>query len=404
MTYQSSVDWLFKQVPNYQHQGGSAYKPGFERVNQLLLLLDNPHKKLKTIHIAGTNGKGSVSHILSAVFQNHGYKVGLFTSPHIKDFTERIKINGIACNSNYVVDFISQFKVQIEQIGASFFEITTALAFHVFLIENCDIAIIETGLGGRLDSTNVLLPELSIITNIGFDHTAFLGNTLTAIATEKAGIIKKQVPVVIGDCEDDLREVFEEKANEMESDILFSKDVAQMPMETDLIGVYQQRNIHTALTALSFLSNKWKLKQERIHDALLKIQSLSGIQGRMQLLQEHPKIILDAAHNAAGIKNLLLEVGEMDYNELYILYGSSNDKDWEEIILSFPEKANLILTEFDSKRSVKKEEFEFFLKKTKKNIFVGNSVAESLSVCKSIAKNDDMILICGSFYLMEKII
>ena len=208
MTYSSVVNWLFDQVPNYQHQGGSAYKPGLERTEDLLTAVDHPEKKIKTIHIAGTNGKGSVSHILSAIFQYHGYKVGLFTSPHIKDFRERIKINGQPVSEDFVVSFYQNNKTGIEEIQPSFFEITTAMAFTAFAEQKCDIAIIETGLGGRLDSTNVLLPELSIITNIGLDHVAFLGDTLEKIAIEKAGIIKPNVPVVIGDMDQELHAIF----------------------------------------------------------------------------------------------------------------------------------------------------------------------------------------------------
>ena len=404
MNYQEIVDWLFQQVPNYQHQGGTAYKPGLDRIKDLLERFGNPHKRLKTIHVAGTNGKGSVSHILSAIFQKHGYKTGLYTSPHITDFRERIKINGELIDESVVVDFFEGHKEDFEAINPSFFELTTALAFEAFVQNNCDIAIIETGLGGRLDSTNDITPELSIITNIGIDHTKFLGNSLEEIAIEKAGIIKPKVPVVIGDMNPSLRSVFNEVADQNTSDIVFTEDQDYEMYETDLLGSFQQRNIHTAVTAVMLLKNTWNLDQLIVNEALCNIASLTNFKGRLQRVSINPRVIFDAAHNEEGIKNLLKEIDHFYYNDLRIVYGSSNDKDWAGIIRNFPMEAIYYFTEFDSKRSVTKEEFDEELKNKKLIYNAYHSVEEALSRCKSDAKSNDLILVCGSFYMMEKII
>ncbi len=317
MTYTEVVDWLFQQIPNYQHQGGTAYKPGLERTLELLEAVGNPHHQIKTIHVAGTNGKGSVSHILAAVFQAHGYKTGLFTSPHITDFRERIKLNGTWIDPDFVVGFVENYKSHIQAINPSFFEITTAMAFLAFAQHRCDMAIIETGLGGRLDSTNVIQPQLSVITNIGMDHTAFLGNTLTEIATEKAGIIKKEVPVVIGDILPDLKPTFGQIAGQNNSPIFFSTDKPIQIQQTDLLGSFQQRNLRTALCAVEVLKADWNLNDDIIKSALKKITSLTNFRGRMQQIGQFPRIIVDAAHNEDGIETLLQELSLIDFENLY---------------------------------------------------------------------------------------
>ena len=402
MSYTEVVNWLFRQVPNYQHQGGVAYKPGLSRVIDLLDLLDNPHKKIKTIHIAGTNGKGSVSHILAAIFQMHGYKTGLFTSPHITDFRERIKINGQMIDQNFVVDFIQNIRSNFESINPSFFEITTAMAFTAFENQKCDIAIIETGLGGRLDSTNVLLPELAIITNIGIDHTSFLGNTLTEIASEKAGIIKPSIPVVIGDADKKLYPLFENAAKNHNAEIVFSQNIQQPIYKTDLLGQFQQRNIHTVMQAVKLLQNTWKLDSERIKRALLKIIPLANFKGRMQKIGESPTILLDAAHNVNGIINLFQEIKQLNNTKLHIIFGASNDKDWKEMVRVMPKDAAYYFTEFNSPRSVTQKQFknEF---QSKLNFKTFTNVETALNQAKETAVATDTLLICGSFYLMEKI-
>ena len=277
MTYDEVVNWLFQQIPNYQNQGGSAYKPGLDRIRDLLEEIGNPQEKIKTIHVAGTNGKGSVSHILAAIFQQQGYRTGLFTSPHISDFRERIKIDGKWVSEDFVLNFFNTNKSIIDQIAPSFFEITTAMAFEAFVSHKCDIAIVETGLGGRLDSTNVLIPELSIITNIGMDHQHFLGDTLEKIALEKAGIIKTGRPVVIGDILPNLQSLFSDVAADKKSAIHFSSDRDSEAYKTDLLGRYQQRNIHTALTAVACLKTDWELAAEKIGQALQNVSALTNM-------------------------------------------------------------------------------------------------------------------------------
>lgn len=403
-TYQEVVDWLFDQVPNYQHQGGSAYKPGLERITELAKVVGNPHQKLKTIHVAGTNGKGSVSHIIANAFAFHGYKTGLFTSPHIKDFRERIKINGNYISEAFVVDFVTRYREDFIRIQPSFFEITTAMALKAFVDVSCDIAIIETGLGGRLDSTNIIVPELSIITNIGMDHTAFLGNTLEAIAGEKAGIIKKNKPVVIGDVNPALKGIFQKRAEELGSVIIFSQNEPQSSYQTDLLGEYQQRNLQTAKIALNQLKSAWNLEEDKIVKSFLNIREGVNFVGRMQKIADHPLTIVDAAHNIEGITSLVNGLHSFKYQTLYIIYGASNDKDWKEIMQIFPSTSSLHLAQFDSKRSVSTTEFKEERSKSKRAAKIHESPLEALNYCKTVAHEDDLILICGSFYLIEKIL
>lgn len=404
MTYSEIVDWLFQQIPNYQKQGGAAYKPGLGGILDLLDKTNNPYRNLKTIHVAGTNGKGSVSHILSAIFQAHGYRVGLFTSPHISDFRERIKINGALIESEFVVDYFKENKKIISALDTSFFEITTALAFAAFDFKKCDICIIETGLGGRLDSTNVIQPELSVITNISMDHVSFLGDTLEKIAVEKAGIIKPNIPVVIGDSNPSLYPLFKTKAAENEAEIVLAHESEIPSYKTDLIGSFQQRNIHTAIIGVELLKSKWKLNDETILESLKKIVSLSNFKGRMQEISKSPRIIVDAAHNKEGIEALLNEVQELDFNRLKVIYGASNDKEWQTILAHFPKEHTYYFTTFDSKRAVSLVEFESVLKNIELKHELFQDPLDALNRCKSVAQTGDLILVCGSFYLMEKII
>ena len=404
MTYQEIVDWLFQQIPNYQRQGGSAYKPGLEAIHKLLERTENRFQELKTIHVAGTNGKGSVSHILATIFQAHGYKVGLFTSPHITDFRERIKINGEMIEVDFVEAYFNRNKAIIAESNASFFEISTALAFAAFSYKNCNICIIETGLGGRLDSTNVIQPELSIITNIAMDHVGFLGGTLEKIAVEKAGIIKEQVPVVIGDCDPTLNPIFMEMAHNKSSPIVFAHSATIPTYVTDLLGSFQQRNIHTALAGTELLREKWSLNEKTILESLKHVILRSNFKGRMQQISDQPRIILDAAHNKEGIDGLLREVEALDHENIRIVYGASGDKEWQKILAHFPNKHSYYFTTFASKRAVTIENFKTVLKNLELSYKLFDSPIEALNKCKSDAQISDLILVCGSFYLMEKII
>ncbi len=402
--YQEVVTWLFEQVPNYQHQGGTAYKPGLDRITELLNCLGNPQAQLKTIHVAGTNGKGSVSHIMANAFTANGYKTGLFTSPHIKDFRERIKIDGRMVSEDFVVKFVQQMQADFIRIQPSFFEITTAMAFKAFTDAGCDVAVIETGLGGRLDSTNIIIPELSIITNIGLDHTAFLGTTLSEIAQEKAGIIKKDRPVVIGDIDPSLRSVFLKKASDTESVLVFSQDQPQLIYKSDLLGNYQQRNLHTAKTALDLLKGTWRLDEGIVLDSFLHVRDSAQFIGRMQVIQTNPLVVVDAAHNVAGIKSLVNGLNSIAHKNLFVIYGASNDKEWQEIVTIFPADAFLHLSSFDSKRSVTTDEFKTEIRKMNVQGKIHQSPREALNYCKTVANEGDLILICGSFYLIEKIL
>ncbi len=405
MDYQAVISWLFEQVPNFQLTGASAYKPGLTRIEAFLAHLGNPEKKIKTIHIAGTNGKGSVSHILAAVLTANNYKTGLFTSPHIKDFRERVKIDGEYVSEAFVVDFINKNYSKILELGLSFFEITAALSFYTFAECNCDVAVIETGLGGRLDSTNVIVPEVSVITNIDFDHSQFLGDTLEKIAAEKAGIIKKNVPVVIGDLDASLNHVFQDTAIAQNAPILFSAGESAKAYKTDLLGRYQKRNVHTARCTINVLQQQgWKLEEEKIVSALQHVKKLTKFTGRLEQIGESPKILLDAAHNPNGIKNVLEEVTYFDYDTLYIIYGASNDKDLTKIGTLFPVTAYYFFTVFNSKRSASKEQLAEMAEKNKLNHALFDAPQKAVAACKSIAKPSDLILVCGSFYLMEEII
>lgn len=404
MKYAEVVEWLFNQVPNFQKKGEEAYKPGLEKISSLLSAIHDPHKEIKTIHIAGTNGKGSVSHILAAIFQLHGYKVGLFTSPHIVDFRERIKINGEPISKAFVIDFITDLKPFIDQNQPSFFELTTAMAFKAFNFYACDISIIETGLGGRLDATNVIDPELSIITNIGMDHTQFLGNTLEKIAAEKAGIIKYGKPVVIGDLDPNLNTVFDAIAAEKKASIYFSSSKQTREIATDLIGRYQQRNLKTALCAVDLLQEEWKLSEDKTDEAVRRVKETTNFKGRLELINKKPLTLIDAGHNADGIKNLMEEVLQMKFDCLHILYGASNDKNLNEIATFFPKQANYYFTAFNSKRSTTIEQFEEVGKKYNLNYRTFVKPKNAFECCKSEASEKDLILVCGSFYLMEEII
>ncbi len=404
MKYKEVVDWLFLQIPNYQHQGGEAYKPGFERINALLDILGNPQQRLKTIHVAGTNGKGSVCHIFSAIFQNNGYKTGLFTSPHITDFRERIKINGDLISEDFVIWFVETYESDILRIQPSFFEITTAMAFLAFEKNKCDIAIIETGLGGRLDATNVILPELSVITSIGLDHTAFLGNTVELIAVEKAGIIKSKTPIVVGHVIDSVYEVIEKQAKTKDAPIYRLDPHQSKPEPTDLLGQYQQKNIRTVLLGIGLLKIHWHLEDGKISEAINYVKKLTNFKGRLQLISDYPKVVVDAAHNLEGVESLLSEIRLFHYSHLYIIYGASNDKDWKEILWQMPREATFSFVEFDSKRSVKLADFESEAQSIGIEYKLFSQATDALNHSKLTAKPDDLILICGSFYLLEKII
>jgi len=302
MNYQQTLDWLFAQLPMYQMQGASAYKKDLTNTILLANHLGNPENKIKAIHVAGTNGKGSTSSMMASVLQEAGYKVGLYTSPHLKDFRERIRINGVDISQDFVVDFIAQNKSFFEENKLSFFEMTVGLAFDYFVKENVDVAVIEVGMGGRLDSTNIITPLVSVITNIGFDHTQFLGNTLEAIAYEKAGIIKPNVPVVIGEYTKETKEVFLAKAKDCQAAIFFASDLVAKEYPSALLGDYQVHNKKTVVQTVEVLKSHFNVSEENLQNGLMNVVKNTGLLGRWQQIHSNPKVICDTAHNSHGLK------------------------------------------------------------------------------------------------------
>ncbi len=406
MNYQETVNWLFNQLPMYQNQGASAYKPNLDNTILLANYLNHPEKKIKTIHVAGTNGKGSTSSLLASVLQEAGYKVGLYTSPHLKDYRERIKINGNEITEEFVTNFFSKHKSFFESHKLSFFEMTVGLAFDYFVQEKIDIAIIEVGMGGRLDSTNIITPLISVITNIGLDHTQFLGNTLEAIAYEKAGIIKPNIPVVIGEFSTETKPVFVKKASEKNSEIYFASDLVGEVYPSTLLGDYQIQNRKTVQQTLQILQqkNEFIISEENIKNGFLNVIQNTGLAGRWQQLGENPKIICDTAHNKHGLSIVLKQVEKQKFEKLHIVLGVVNDKDLTEILPLFPKKA---LYYFCSPKNLRGLDPEILQQKAL--IFelkgkVYNSVSEAYKEAKKKSTAKDFIYVGGSTFVVAEIL
>ena len=322
MTYQETLDWMFGQLPMYQNQGQKNYKIDLAKTEQLARELDHPEQKFKSIHVAGTNGKGSISHMLASILQEAGFKVGLYTSPHLKDFRERIRINGRKVPKNFVVDFIQLHKDFLEAQQCSFFEMTVGMAFDYFAKKSVDIAVIEVGLGGRLDSTNIITPEVSVITNIGLDHTQFLGTTLAAIAGEKAGIIKTDVPVVIGETQKNTKPVFLEVAKRTKSKITFADAVITALYPSDLKGLYQKKNQQTVLQTIRVLKDRgWVIPVTAVQEGLKQVIKNTGLLGRWQQIGSNPKVICDTGHNREGIQVVMQQLQQENYQKLHVVSG-----------------------------------------------------------------------------------
>ena len=404
MTYQDTINWMFSQLPMYQRQGKSAYKADLKNTLLLADHLKNPEHQIKTIHVAGTNGKGSTSHMLASVLQEAGYKIGLFTSPHLKDFRERIKINGVEISKAFVIGFIKRNKTFLESQSLSFFEMTSGMAFDYFAKQKVDIAIIEVGLGGRLDSTNIITPEVSVITNIGLDHTQFLGNTLKAIAFEKAGIIKPHVPVVIGETQDETTLVFNDVAKENQSDIFFADTLINEIFPSDLKGLYQQKNIKTVLQTINILKKPFSINEKHIKNGLLHVVKNTGLQGRWQILQQQPKIICDTAHNREGLSYVVKQIEQESFNQLHIVFGVVNDKDLDSILDILPKHAKYYFCKPDVPRGMNVDVL--------KNVFINfgfkgksySSVYEALKNAKQEATDNDLIYVGGSTFVVAEII
>ncbi|MCI4443326.1 MAG: bifunctional folylpolyglutamate synthase/dihydrofolate synthase [Lentimicrobium sp.] len=405
MNYQETINWMFNQLPMYQLQGASAYKKDLTNVHLLVNHLDNPQKNLKCIHVAGTNGKGSTSHMLASILEEAGYKVGLYTSPHLKDYRERIKINGIEISEDFVCDFINKNKFFFEANDMSFFEMTVGLAFEYFAKEKVDIAIIEVGMGGRLDATNIITPLISVITNIGLDHTQFLGNTLEAIAYEKAGIIKLRIPVVIGEYTPETKPVFLAKAAANNSEIYFASDLISVNYDSDLIGDYQVHNKKTVIQTLAILNSQkeFTIYETDIKSGLLNVAKNTGLKGRWQQLGEFPKIICDTAHNKNGLEIVMKQIQKEKFDTLHIILGVVNDKDLDEILPLFPTNAIYYFCKPNIPRGL---ETSILQEKALKYHLLGNiydSVTEAYIHSKNNATNNDFIFIGGSTFVVAEL-
>lgn len=401
MTYKEATEWLFNQIPNYQNQGGTAYKPGLERMNSFLQELGNPHNNLKIIHVAGTNGKGSVCHMLASVLQEEGYRVGVYSSPHVYDFRERIKINGVFIAEEDVIQFVNCYKDDIIQLDLSFFEITTALSFYYFAKKEVDFAVIEVGLGGRLDATNVVTPILSVITHISIDHTSFLGNTLQEIAGEKAGIIKNNIPAVVGENRTEVIDKIREVAIANQSELSLASHSSISILETDLIGEFQVENLKTVQTALETLKKTGiGISGLAIQQGLKSVQRNTKFFGRFTVLRENPLVIVDVAHNPSGIQNLVEEIKAYKFDQLHVVFGASSDKDVLQMMQFFPKNTQFYFCEFSNPRSIKLEKWGEIKNNFKKSeIF--SKVDEAYAQALSTAKNVDCVIVCGSFFLLS---
>ena len=402
MNYQQTLDWMFAQLPMYQRQGETAFKKDLTNILAFSRKLNFPEKKFKSIHVGGTNGKGSTSHMLSSILQEAGYKVGLYTSPHLKNFTERIRINGQEIPKKTVTSFINENKSFLESQKLSFFEMTVGLAFDYFANEKVDIAIIEVGLGGRLDSTNIIKPELSVITNIGLDHTQFLGETLPEIAYEKAGIIKENIPVIIGEEQLEVKDVFINKALENNSSI-FSASETDFKFKTDLLGDYQKNNSRTAATVISQLKG-FDVSDKNIKQGLLNIVKKTNLKGRWQVLEQAPKVICDTAHNKEGLLLVLNQLSNQEYKMLHIVLGVVSDKDLDSLLSLFPKQARYYFCKPNIPRGLSEDlleqaakEFELFGDKY-------SSVEKAYASALLNANQNDMIFIGGSTFVVAEVI
>ncbi len=405
MNYQETLDWMFSQLPMYQNHGKTAFKKDLTNSLAFSEHLNFPERKFKSIHVAGTNGKGSTSHMLASILQEAGYKVGLYTSPHLKDFRERIKINGQPISEDEVVDFISSNASFFDKNKLSFFEMTVGLAFESFAKHKVDIAIVEVGLGGRLDSTNIITPLISVITNIGLDHTQMLGHTLPEIAFEKAGIIKKHTPVVIGEYQKEVHSVFYKKAIETYSDLFLAEQNITDEYASDLKGIYQSRNTRTAVQTIHVLQNlNFSISENQIINGLLNVVRNTGLLGRWQVLSDSPLTICDTAHNREGLFYVMNQLQNLEYKNLHIVLGVVNDKDLEEILPLFPENATYYFCRPNIPRGLDAEDLMNICLGFKLKGDVYSSVSKAFEVASRNALDDDIIFIGGSTFVVAEIV
>lgn len=427
MNYNQTIEYLFSRLPMYSRIGAAAFKKDLTNTITLCEHLDNPYKKFKSIHIAGTNGKGSVSHMLAAILQTAGYKTGLYTSPHLKDFRERIKVDGEMVKEEFIIDFTEKIKPLIEEIEPSFFEITVAMTFEYFAQQKVDIAVIEVGLGGRFDSTNIITPELSVITNIGWDHMNILGDSLEKIAFEKAGIIKPGVPVVVGEYLPETINIFEKIANEKNAPIHFAsekRNAADWKWENheliievaekdkpdhkifhlDLQGLYQTKNLITVLEAVSELKKiNFNIPDKAVSTGLQKTKKITGLHGRWELIHEHPNIILDVGHNEDGIKQIVRQIELTDHHELHIVIGVVKDKEVEKVLSLLPDSAYYYFTQSHIPRALPAVTLKQKAEKFNLKGEVYPDVNTAIRMAKSKANKDDLVIICGSVFLVGEV-
>jgi len=403
--YEEVLEWMYSQLPMYQRKGKFAYKKDLINIKKLAKHLGNPEKKFRSIHIAGTNGKGSVSHMLASVLQEAGYKTGLYTSPHLVDFRERIRINGQMIRKNCVINFIKRNKDFFIKNRLSFFEMTVGLAFEQFAKKKVDIAVVEVGLGGRLDSTNIINPEVSVITNISKDHTAMLGNDLKQIAFEKAGIIKPNVPVVIGELQKETIDVFKKIAGEKSAPLYIAQNNKALKYTSDLKGNYQEKNIKTVLKTLDILQSKdFVISEAAIKKGLLKVRENTGLRGRWDIIQENPLIILDTAHNEAGIKEVVKQLLGLNYNRLHIVLSMVNDKDFVSILKLFPKDALYYITKADIPRALdEKILYNTAIKEGLKAKSYQN-IQLAFDAALSSANKEDIVFVGGSTFTVAGIL
>lgn len=416
MNYQETTEYLFNSTPVFEKIGAKAYKPGLQTTFALDDHFGHPHQKYKTIHIAGTNGKGSSSHTLAAILQSQGYKVGLYTSPHLVDFRERIRVNGECVPEQYVIDFVEENRAFFEPLHPSFFELTTAMALKYFAEQKVDYAVIEVGLGGRLDCTNIITPILSIITNISFDHTQFLGNTLAEIAGEKAGIIKPGVPVVIGEYLPETRPVFENKAKTENAPILFAQDFDVTRLENsepsdvdmELKGSYQERNKKTILTALHILRQKLAISDEAIHEGFAHVCELTGLRGRWEKLNDAPLTICDTGHNLAGWSYLAPQINAVKAETKHIIFGMVDDKDVTHVLQLLKEmlenRVKYYWTQPSTKRAIPVEKLSELALKLGLHGSLYHSVKEAYNAALGNAEKGDFVFVGGSSYVVADLL
>ncbi|MEM6522418.1 MAG: folylpolyglutamate synthase/dihydrofolate synthase family protein [Bacteroidota bacterium] len=419
--YQETIEYLYRQLPMFQRVGDSAFRKDLTNTIKLCEKLDFPHHQFKSVHVAGTNGKGSSSHMLASVLQHAGYKTGLYTSPHLKDFSERIRIDGEPVEPTFVVDFVEKVRPQINELVPSFFEITVAMAFDYFAYHKVDIAVIEVGMGGRLDSTNVILPEVSLITNISMDHSQWLGDTLEKIAAEKAGIIKDNIPVVIGERQPEIKDVFLKKAKECQSDIYFAEEEFDLNLSLDrnevycngelkfiitpdLKGAYQKRNLPGVLKTLHILKDRgFGIKEEHTEIGLANVITSTGLKGRWQVLNESPKVICDVGHNEAGVAANISQLDKLEYDKLIIIWGVVKDKDISKILNLLPKSAEYIFCEASIPRAMRAEELAIEANKNGLKGKVVHDVNDALDQAILLASEKDLIFIGGSTFVVAEL-